>query len=654
MPEIARDLIPVTKSCEAACGSELKRRLRAFGAPILAVLLVLGGQALAGAAPRETTVRTIQDLDGDNRLEFGPGEDYLVVEGTEGFRPPKDGSILNFLQLTDFQLVDEESPARVEFLDPTQRSPGSPFKAAYRPMESLTTQVEEAMVRAAGNAVSPVTGEPLDLTLLTGDNADNQQFNETRWFIDILDGHVTIDPNSGVFDPLCPGNPTSIYDGMRGGGSPLGYYDPDRSGSNTDGDGYSPERGENAAKTGRDVTVRDFPELFEDANQPFRAIGVDMPWYSGFGNHDALIQGNSPDAYVGPIGPSGEVFDPKFQSIAVGCLKPRTDAELQALLQGDQSGMIVPPDPRRCLLAKDEPVIGAPPPCGGTSWILEHFDTSGTPVGHGFAPAVAADQAALGRPFIADANNDGYYSFSPVPGLRFVVLDSVTDECGTQFCFDGSIDDPQFQWLRDQIQTAASLGEYVIASAHHSLRTMRLPSTDPSEQPIHQGQRVDRTNPGNPQGTGAGTTLEELFCLHDNVLAFVAGHEHENRIHHHACGRDVPPTAGGGDFWEISTAAHIDWPQQSRMIELVDNGDRLPGTMSLVLTILDHAGPPNPGGAQPTLSARGHAGEQVLRLASIARELAYNDYQADRGARGSRQDRNVIIVLDRPWPHRNA
>ena len=72
------------------------------------------------------------------------------------------------------------------------------------------------------------------------------------------------------------------------------------------------------------------------------------------------------------------------------------------------------------------------------------------------------------------------------------------------------------------------------------------------------------------------------------------------------------------------------------MIELVDNGDE---TMSLVLTILDHAGPPNPGGARPSLDAKGNAGEGVLKLASIGREIAFNDYQADPqndgGAKGS-------------------
>src|SRR3712207_7765575 len=46
---------------------------------------------------------------------------------------------------------------------------------------------------------------------------------------------------------------------------------------------------------------------------------------------------------------------------------------------------IVPPDPRRCFLAKDEPYTTAPgSPCQTGSWIRQHFRTTGTPVGHGF------------------------------------------------------------------------------------------------------------------------------------------------------------------------------------------------------------------------------------------------------------------------------
>jgi hypothetical protein len=62
-----------------------------------------------------------------------------------------------------------------------------------------------------------------------------------------------------------------------------------------------------------------------------------------------------------------------------------------------------------------------------------------------------------------------------------------------------------------------------------------------------------------------------------------------------------------------------------------------------VLTILDHGAPPRPAG--------GPAGGAVSRLAAIARELAYNDYQGSRGARGGREDRNVIVKMSRPWPY---
>ena len=40
--------------------------------------------------------------------------------------------------------------------------------------------------------------------------------------------------------------------------------------------------------------------------------------------------------------------------------------------------------------------------------------------------------------------------------------------------------------------------------------------------------------------------------------------------------------------------------------------------------------------------------EALERLSSIARELAYNDYQGSRSARGERQDRNVILPTERP------
>jgi 3',5'-cyclic AMP phosphodiesterase CpdA len=664
---------------------------------LLTALLLALPAASAGA---QTTVqRTIQDCNADNLLEYAPGEPHVLFgapAGEEGCEPSpaaKTGRhddaavLLNFLQLTDFQMVDEESPGRVEFVDGTQRAPGlQPFSAAYRPQEALTTQVTEAMVRQVRGASSPVTGTKPSLSILTGDNADSQQFNETRWFIDILDGNRRVDPDSGVPTAACAATPGTRYDGVRdsgvNGAPDDGYYEPD---GEVDGDGYSPDRARNAQETTRDVTVRDFKGLFERANEPFDSRGLGMPWYSAFGNHDALVQGNSPQAYAGPFGaPATETYDPVFHALVTGCTKVKQPSEAtiaeitelyeqigqtptpeqvalvleranQVLLQGD-GGVQVPPDARRCYLAKDDNLDGAglaPGPCSTGSWIHQHFRTGGTPSGHGFAPADPAQCAkyggeaatcrdaarrlgadpTLGRPDSAVLAHDGYYSFVPRKGFRFVVLDTVTDECGTIFCSEGSVDDTQFQWLGAQIAAAEAQGQKVLIFSHHTLRTIRFPTVDPTEQPQHNGERVDRRG-GQPLPPSPVQTLEELYCEHPAVIAHIAGHEHENYVERHGCAADTPPTPGTNPvFWHVSTAAHIDWPQQSRMSEIV----RARGQMALVLTMLDHSGQPNPGTAP--------ADRSVPRLASIARELSYNDYQGARGARGTRQDRNVVLPL---------
>jgi hypothetical protein len=365
------------------------------------------------------------------------------------------------------------------------------------------------------------------------------------------------------------------------------------------------------------------------------------------------VQGNSSEAFIGPFGPSGETVNEGYDQLVRGCLKPsrlpefppeedNPDEEFlrrMPELVTDANSMNVPRDDRRCYLAKDTPT-GATTPCE-KGWIREHFETSGTPMGHGFA----------NRPPEAVANHDGYYSFKPREGVRFIVLDTITDECGALICSEGSVDDDQYDWAEGEISQAADSGEYVLVFSHHTERTTRFPSTDPTEYdsrlPIaepHYGERYDRKDdqmrPVRPEAT---ETIEDLLCKYSNVLGHVAGHEHENYVLEHTC-EDAPVK---NPFYEISTAAHIDYPQQSRMIELLQNEDR---TLSLALTILDHDGAPNPGGSHSEAGGDGSSGDSTLRLASIGREIAFNDYQGSRAARGERDDRNVIIKTSKPWP----
>ena len=453
----------------------------------------------------------------------------------------------------------------------------------------------------------------------------------------------------------------SIYDGVRDDGRPgqdTGYYEPDGEG---DGDGYTPDRDAQPGRGRRphaDVTVRDFPGLFEDAQQPFEAVGLGMPWYSAFGNHDALVQGNSREAFVGPFGDARdpETLEPglrrdraRVRQADEAC-RPGIDAERRSprtrrafLGNPGVETLIVPPDERRCFLAKDEPNT-ALAPCGTGGWIQQHKRTTGCPVGHGFEPFAVDGQAGRGpaargarrarrlllvhaaaRPAVRRARHD--HRRMRAARLRRGLGRRPRSTSGS----------------RREIDAAAGAGQYVIVFSHHTLRTTRI-AVDRSvgararRSALRRATRPRARSRRSPAARPPETTLEDLFCRHENLL----GARQRPRARELRAGRIAARTrAGKNPFVEVSTAAHIDWPQQSRTIELLTDED---GDLSLALTILDHAGPPNPGG--------GNAGGQPVKLASIAREIAYNDYQGSRGARGEperpqrdRRDRQALAAV---------
>ena len=161
-----------------------------------------------------------------------------------------------------------------------------PFSSAFRPQETLTLHILEAMIRQIRKIQrSPITGKQLQLVVCTGDNIDNEQFNELRWFVDAMDGGRKISSNSGV----------DTYEGVQSSEwNDPEYWHPDPQVE----DKYKQQYGFPA-----------YEGLLDDALRPFQARGVDLPWYQTFGNHDGLLQGN-----VGS--------NPIFDELAVGSAKP--------------------------------------------------------------------------------------------------------------------------------------------------------------------------------------------------------------------------------------------------------------------------------------------------------------------------------------------
>jgi metallophosphoesterase (TIGR03767 family) len=604
----------------------------------LAPLIAAPAVALADPAGKTTLDETVRPASGTGFVPLvrGRGEAYVVRRGpgakASSRRARERRSLVYFGQLTDPQIADEMSPARVDFADPG----GGELKSSWRPQEALGTQTFDSVVRNMNaNRISPVRQgnrkkAKMAFAITTGDLADNQQLNESRWFKTVLDGGP-LDPFSGkVVSPANPcggAKPEEIaklnadvaarnytgvadYDDYRKAPADRfeGFYDPDE----------APPTGK-----GPYAGFPRYPGLLERAQKQFDAAGLDVPWFISRGNHDGLVQGNAPAS------------EDLFRSIATGCLKVFPSAAFDpSKYSGASSDALfasfadpkfiasllagagkTPPDPDRRLLSK-----------------ADFKALVGTTRRRGFGYVDKTENAK-------SKGTASYYAWTPKKGLRFVSLDTVAEGGGQS----GNLDDAQYKWLEKTLRAARKRHELVVAFGHHTLATMDNARTDEQagkcDPPGEPGCDADpRASTPLHRGTAGKKTVRDLFLKY-RIVAYVAGHTHSNRVDLFKKGKSA--------FWQINTASHIDWPQQSRVIEIMDNRD---GTLSLFGTVLDAAAPdaaPAPGSA---------LGFDAAQLASLSRTLSYNDPQRD-GAEGSagtaekrgrRGDRNVELLLRDP------
>ncbi len=576
----------------------------------IAALVLAPSASGHGKSTLEQTIVGGDKTEAFQFLRIGPGEPYAVRTNLVEPQPGREGrrhSLAYFGQISDFQLSDEESPARVEFTD---EDPSGYARSAWRPQEAAVVHQLDQSVRNMNQFLrSPVPqadGSRAQLlnAVMTGDLADNMQRNETQWVIQVLEGG-RINPNSGTSDPCAQGTPAddpANYTGVQDYDDYFeseAFYDPDQ-------------------PIGQYANWPAYPGLMDRAQQPFDAQGLKVPWYSVFGNHDGLVQGNE-DAIE------------EYEDIATGCVKPFTpnpmdpaealNPDVLASIAG--TSFLVPPDPARQFVDKAQ--------------FKELHATGKQADDHGFA-LVDEDELAASNGAAA------YYAWTPAPRVRFVVIDTLSEGGVVGVSSNGNIDDPQWQWLQRELDQASERDELIVVFGHHATSSLSADVPDEAasrctENDEHGHDRnpgCDR-DPRSSEPLHLGADLEALFLEHPHVIAYVAGHSHENRI---------APFGEGSGFWEIKSPAIVDWPPQHRVIDVMDNCD---GTLSLFTTMLDHDAPITAPPAGPA------GGFSSAELAALGRTLSYNDPQVDQAdSAGKPTDRNTELLIADPRRTRPA
>lgn len=503
-----------------------------------------------------------------DRVDAGPRLPDNLAPGT--YKPT--GTLLHFFSMSDIHIVDKESPAQAIYgaMLPGQTPPigfGNTNTSAYSPIMLSTTHVLDAAVQTI-NALHR-NGTPFDFGISLGDDANNNQYNELRWFIDVMDGKK-ITPSSGA----------------HRGASTIDYQ------------------------------------------KPYRSAGLDksIPWYQAIGNHDQFWCGSllfddyARSALLGDtvidIGMVGPPLFPTFdgRGYYMGVLDGSTEYGT-ILGAGDATTMgatTIAADPdRRALSTQASPSV---------NWMKEFFNTTSIPKGHGFTKASLANDFAS-------------YTFEPKAGLplKVIVLDDTCKEnpyaaAGSSYA-RACLDQTRYDWLVDELDRGQAEGKLMIIAAHIPVgpqlnvpeapaipipgTTTVIPNTQPVALflstcndpfvafgvPCSHGIGITKNDPVLPYTVVADASLLQTLHNYSNLILWISGHRHRNTVTPQAAPAGMGPEYG---FWEVETSSLRDFPQQFRTFEIVRNDNN---TLSIFVTDVD----PAVQGESPAAKSRGYA-----------------------------------------------
>jgi len=359
------------------------------------------------------------EQNGYGKWHYGPGLDYvkrldLMSTTYSATGVGETAKLLNFFTITDIHIIDKESPAQgITLFD----KGGS--TSAYSAGMLYSTHVLDAAVQTI-NALHKEY--PFDFGISLGDACNATQYNELRWYIDVLDGKV-ITPSSGAHD-------------------------------------------------GADTI---------DYQKPYQAAGLDetIPWYQALGNHDHFWLGflvpndyikqhlvgddiiNLGIPFIDPLGADSRGY---YQGAIDGSTPYGDIIGSGPVSEFTENPKVSAADPNRRSLSRKE-------------WISEFLTTSSTPVGHGFDQSNADTGFAC---YSFEPKSD-----VPIKVIVLDDTQSDDDPndpialgygAGSYGYGHGELDTERYNWLVSELDKGQAEGKLMIIAAHVPIGVEPAPS----------------------------------------------------------------------------------------------------------------------------------------------------------------------------------